>query len=98
MDEQKYLLENEKIINTNSSEFQSSKNFLNIRELLNIIHLGISFCILFIAYNTVQSFETSVNHNLGLITLGTLYFIFSISNLIAGPIVTFLGERFDLIK
>lgn len=80
--------------------------------LLNVAHLGISFCILFTAFNTLQvcsdepyvertlvllqSFEANVNKDLGLWSLSTLYFFFSLSTLVSGAIVSTLKERYFL--
>ena len=64
--------------------------------LYNVIVLGFNFLLLFFAFNTIQAFETTLNHNLGFISLATLYTFFSCSTLFSGVVVAALGPRATL--
>lgn len=64
--------------------------------LYNVVVLGINFLLLFFAFNTIQAFETTLNHSLGFISLATLYTCFSISTLFSGVVVSALGPRLTL--
>jgi len=83
--------EAERLLSLNSDEKKTSRS-----NLFSVIQLGATFTILFLAYNTAQGFESSVNKNLGLWSLSVLYFVFSFSNLFAGAIVQKLGEKLSL--
>jgi len=64
--------------------------------IVAVIQIGISFAFLFTAYNTIQNFESTLNKNLGLQSLATLYFCFAFSNFFANTVVKKLGERISL--
>jgi len=64
---------------------------------LNVYLLGVSFCVLFTAYNTTQNLETSVNAKLGYYSLGIIYIFFAASTFIASALVSRLGEKTALI-
>jgi hypothetical protein len=48
---------------------------------------------MFTAYNTTQTLETSVNATLGYMVLGALYSCFALSVFFAGKIVNHIGEK-----
>ncbi|KAN0029755.1 hypothetical protein ACTA71_007892 [Dictyostelium dimigraforme] len=64
---------------------------------INIIILGLCFCILFSAFSPTQILQTTINQNLGYYTLAVLYSSLSISNFISPFIVSKLGEKPSLI-
>ncbi|KAM9979756.1 hypothetical protein ACTFIZ_006002 [Dictyostelium cf. discoideum] len=64
---------------------------------INIIILGLCFCILFSAFSPTQILQTTINQNLGYYTLAVLYSSLSISNFISPFIVSKFGEKISLI-
>eukprot|EP00026_Physarum_polycephalum_P007093 Phypoly_transcript_07147.p1 GENE.Phypoly_transcript_07147~~Phypoly_transcript_07147.p1 ORF type:complete len:410 (+),score=45.47 Phypoly_transcript_07147:79-1308(+) len=64
---------------------------------INVIILGVSFCLLFIAYSAAQNLQTNLHGNLGFQTLSTLYFVFTATNFISPYIVLLVGEKISLL-
>jgi len=61
------------------------------------IHLGVSFCGVFMAFSVSQSFQTSSDHKSeGSNALGILYAFFTACNFVASAIVTSLGAKWSL--
>lgn len=84
-----------------AGEMRATDQLLQVEEapthaLYNVVVLGINFLLLFFAFNTIQAFETTLNHSLGFISLATLYTCFSISTLFSGLVVSALGPRLTL--
>ncbi|EGG21701.1 hypothetical protein DFA_01587 [Cavenderia fasciculata] len=67
------------------------------RNLYNIIILGLSFCVVFTAFSPTQNLETTLNADVGFISLALLYASLSLSNFVSPIIVTKLGEKWALI-
>eukprot|EP01119_Soliformovum_irregulare_P008653 TRINITY_DN2175_c0_g1_i1.p1 TRINITY_DN2175_c0_g1~~TRINITY_DN2175_c0_g1_i1.p1 ORF type:complete len:417 (-),score=72.33 TRINITY_DN2175_c0_g1_i1:19-1245(-) len=65
--------------------------------LFNVVYLGSAFSVLFIAFNTMQGFESTGNKDLGMWSLFTLYAAFSVCNLFANVIVQRVGEKLCLV-
>lgn len=65
----------------------------------NIIHLSISFILIFISYNVTQTFQTSSDYaKHGAFAVGTIYFVFCLSNLILSSyLIQLLGVKLTLI-
>lgn len=67
------------------------------RFLLNAIHLGCSFCGVFMAFSVSQNFQTSSDHKTeGSTALGILYAFFTFSNFAAAYIVARFGAKWCL--
>eukprot|EP00762_Andalucia_godoyi_P001011 ANDGO_02033.mRNA.1 UNC93-like protein 3 len=63
----------------------------------NVLLLGFSFMILFSAFNTTQSYMTTLNASLGFISLSVLYGVFSLCVFIAPAVESRLGSRLSII-
>jgi len=57
----------------------------------------VHFFFLFLAFNTTQNFETTINEDAGRISLGILYGCFSLTNVFSGYLVKFFGNRQALL-
>eukprot|EP01028_Stygiella_incarcerata_P001499 TRINITY_DN1264_c0_g1_i2.p1 TRINITY_DN1264_c0_g1~~TRINITY_DN1264_c0_g1_i2.p1 ORF type:complete len:318 (+),score=60.65 TRINITY_DN1264_c0_g1_i2:164-1117(+) len=55
------------------------------RHTYNITVLGIGLCVLFSAFNTTQTLMTTVNKDVGYISLAVLYFTFACTNFFIAP-------------
>ncbi|KAN0015971.1 hypothetical protein ACTFIU_005921 [Dictyostelium citrinum] len=83
------------LLNGQQNDDNNSVALLNNK--INIIILGLCFCILFSAFSPTQILQTTINQNLGYYTLALLYSSLSISNFISPFIVSKLGEKISLI-
>ena len=64
----------------------------------NGIHLGLSFCAVFMAFSVSQNFQTSSDHKKqGANALGILYACFTAANFISSFVVSSLGSKLCLI-
>lgn len=64
----------------------------------NGIHLGLSFCCIFMAFSVSQNFQTSSDHKKqGANALGILYACFTLANFVSSFIVSSLGSKMCLI-
>eukprot|EP00033_Pygsuia_biforma_P002167 GCRY01002402.1.p1 GENE.GCRY01002402.1~~GCRY01002402.1.p1 ORF type:complete len:424 (+),score=64.65 GCRY01002402.1:278-1549(+) len=63
----------------------------------NVVLMGICFFFLFIAFNTTQSLETTLNKQLGFNSLAILYTCFSLTNFFSPAIIKHIGPRAGLI-
>ncbi|KYQ90736.1 hypothetical protein DLAC_09373 [Tieghemostelium lacteum] len=92
---------NDSIINENrpllTSDVNNQKIKFRDKSIYNVVILGISFCILFSAFAPTQNLETTVNQDLGFLSLSILYGFLSFSNIISPLIVIKLGEKWALI-
>ena len=61
--------------------------------LRNVLWLGAFFFLLFSAFNTLQTFESTVNESRGVAALGVLYASFTLCNIGAPAVVAVLGAR-----
>eukprot|EP01080_Neovahlkampfia_damariscottae_P006880 gene6880-11042_t len=66
-------------------------------ELFNIILLGLSFMLIFSAFNTTANYMSTLHQDIGYISLGLLYFIFSLSNFFSPTIEKFVGSKICMI-
>lgn len=64
---------------------------------INVIILGVSFCLLFIAFSATQNLQTNLNGNMGFESLAILYFVFAGTNFFSPFIVTLVGEKVGLL-
>ena len=60
---------------------------------MNVVMIGISFFLLFTAFNTIQIFETTVNKTAGYWSLAVLYAFMGLTTLVASPVVRRLGPK-----
>lgn len=67
------------------------------RGLINVVVLGVSFCILFVAFSSCQNLQTNVNGDLGFYSLSVLYSVFAPANFISPYVVTLFGEKISLM-
>jgi len=67
------------------------------RGLINTIVLGVSFCILFVAFSSTQNLQTNLNGKLGYWSLSVLYMVFAPANFISPYIVLLVGEKVSLL-
>jgi MFS family permease len=67
--------------------------------LYNVIHLSLSFLLIFMSYNVVQTFQTSSDYAKdGAFAVGIIYLVFCLSNLALSSYITrLLGLRLTLI-
>ncbi|CAF1121382.1 unnamed protein product [Rotaria sp. Silwood1] len=67
--------------------------------LYNIIHLSLSFFLIFMSYNVTQTFQTSSDYAKdGAFAIGIIYLVFCFGNLALSPYITqLLGVRLTLI-
>lgn len=64
------------------------------RAMWSAVHLGLSFCGIFMAFNTTQSFQTSSDHkSAGSTALGILYAALTVSNFVSSFLVVALGTK-----
>ena len=88
MEEDKYLIE----------EGGGGSEKLFTYEFVNVLHLSISFLLLFTSYNTTQNLESILNGSHGLASLGVLYISFSLSSiLLANTVLDLLNPRMSLV-
>ncbi|KAF2557275.1 hypothetical protein F2Q68_00018051 [Brassica cretica] len=59
--------------------------------------LSISFLLIFLAFGAAQNLETTINKELGTISLGILYVSFMFCSMVASLVVRFLGSKNALI-
>jgi len=64
---------------------------------INVIVMGLSFVLLFVAFSSTQNLQTSVHGDLGFRSLSILYLVFAPSNFISPYVVQLIGEKFALI-
>jgi MFS family permease len=64
---------------------------------INVVILGVSFCLLFIAYSATQNLQTNLHGNLGFESLSILYFVFAFTNFISPYVVVLVGEKVALL-
>jgi hypothetical protein len=62
--------------------------------LLKVVHLALSFFLLFSAYTTTQSLVTSLFPDYGSYALALLYFCFALGGFISPYVVSRLGIRY----
>lgn len=67
------------------------------RGFINVIILGISFCVLFVAFSSTQNLQTNVHGDMGFRSLSVLYCVFAPANFISPYVVQLVGEKFALI-
>jgi len=67
------------------------------RGLINVLILGFSFCVLFVAFSSTQNLQTNVHGDLGFRSLSVLYLVFAPANFISPYIVQLVGEKIALI-
>jgi len=67
------------------------------KSLYNVVLLGISFCVLFSAFSPTQNLETTLNADLGFLSLSILYGFLSLSNFISPMVINKIGQKFSLI-
>jgi MFS family permease len=59
--------------------------------------LGVLFCLLFSAFNATQNLQSTVNEEIGNVSLSVLYIVFAFSNFFAPSIVMKIGEKWSII-
>ncbi|KAG2272591.1 hypothetical protein Bca52824_067146 [Brassica carinata] len=59
--------------------------------------LSISFLLIFLAFGAAQNLETTINKELGTISLGILYVSFMFCSMVASLVVRLLGSKNALI-
>ena len=74
------------------------ENKKNIKDIINVVHLGLSFLLVFMAFSVSQTFQTSSDHGRqGAIALGILYASYALSSLFLSSFVTrLLGIKLTL--
>lgn len=74
-------------------------NKMNRSNIYNVIHLSLSFFLIFISYTVTQIFQTSSDHaEHGAVAVGIIYFLFCLANLsLASYVTDLLGVRLTLI-
>ncbi|KAF2071472.1 hypothetical protein CYY_007206 [Polysphondylium violaceum] len=70
---------------------------LRNKSIYNVLVLGISFCVLFTAFSPTQNLETTLNADLGFLSLSILYGFLSFSNFFSPMVVLKAGEKISLI-
>ena len=64
------------------------------RGLKNVVHMAVGFFLVFFAFNTTQALQSSRNQSVGLIGLGLLYLVFSVTSLLgATPMTQWTGSK-----
>jgi MFS transporter, NAG-T family, sugar:H+ symporter len=59
--------------------------------------MSASFCLIFMSFSSAQNFATSRSGNVGSNTLGILYSVFMVTNIVSSAIVSRLGPKLALI-
>jgi len=67
------------------------------RGFINVVVLGLSFCLLFVAFSSTQNLQTNLNGDLGFWSLSVLYLVFAPANFISPYVVLLVGEKVSLI-
>eukprot|EP00026_Physarum_polycephalum_P007730 Phypoly_transcript_07795.p1 GENE.Phypoly_transcript_07795~~Phypoly_transcript_07795.p1 ORF type:complete len:431 (+),score=39.49 Phypoly_transcript_07795:56-1348(+) len=67
------------------------------RGFINVLVLSFSFCLLFSAFNTAGSLQTSLNGNLGYWSNGILYIVFAVATFVSPWFVINFGEKITLL-
>lgn len=70
----------------------------NTDDIINVIHIGLSFLLVFLAFSVAQTFQTSSDHaRQGAIALGFLYVSYALSSLFLSSFLTrLLGVKLTL--
>jgi MFS transporter, NAG-T family, sugar:H+ symporter len=66
-------------------------------QMYNTLMVGSVFFFVFLAFNTTQNFETTVNADTGHVSLAILYSCFAFFNVISGFVVRSIGNRLSLV-
>eukprot|EP01132_Coremiostelium_polycephalum_P002142 gene2142-2640_t len=91
------ISENQPLISSSQQQQQQpSKTPFRNTSIYNIVVLGLSFCVLFSAFSPTQNLETTLNVNLGFLSLSLLYASLALSNFISPLVILKLGEKYSL--
>src|SRR3989338_2317495 len=66
-------------------------------QMYNTVVLGMAFLWVFLGAATLQSYESTLNHQDGLISLGLVYLGFGLSSLLASQIHALVGSRLSML-